>query len=187
MSRKLRTLDRHNPTPNNGTWEEFLGRESVEEYEVVDGVRFLRSSINHVWIIFPNNVLVCTYGTDGYRISYDIGQMGWREAMARMIKGRREILALRRLYKRPKEFEEAGRDEIYTDQVRVNASTNGKTVTDHVLLTRGRWWVSGMGVMAMCIQVKPEKVPEGLPVTDETTPIGSPFCIETPAAQPVGP
>jgi hypothetical protein len=62
---------------------------------------------------------------------------------------------------------------IYKNQVKVNCSNNTKTVTSHIVLTRGRWWVVGMGFVDFCMQCK--DVPAGLPITDETTPIGSPF------------
>ena len=71
----------------------------------------------------------------------------------------------------PPEFERT--DTIYERQVMVNSSNNGETVTGHEKMTIGKWWTQGLGVMNFCMASI--KAPEGLPLTDETTPIGSPF------------
>jgi len=75
----------------------------------------------------------------------------------------------RRIWERPKDFPE----DTYERQVKVNCSTNGKTVTGHEIMTIGKWWIQGMGIVPLCMCSI--KAPEGLPLTDETTPIGTPF------------
>tara|TARA_R110002110_G_scaffold8326_6_gene41872 strand:- start:7780 stop:8091 length:312 start_codon:yes stop_codon:yes gene_type:complete len=70
------------------------------------------------------------------------------------------------------------RQTRFVGQFKVDVSGDGmKTVTDHIILTEGSWLdLAGTGgdhkstfCMVCC------EAPEGLPMTDETTPIGSPF------------
>ena len=63
----------------------------------------------------------------------------------------------------------------YVDQVRVDSSTDGKTVTGSVVMTRGFWLdCPSFGEKVSFCVVMPN-APEGLPMHDETTKIGSPF------------
>jgi hypothetical protein len=75
--------------------------------------------------------------------------------------------------------DDRGQRTTFIRQTRVNLSDNGKTVTGHVVMTHGIWHgvPDGYGHMTpdfrFCIEHR--NPPDGLPLTDETTPIGSPF------------
>ena len=69
-------------------------------------------------------------------------------------------------------MEEFKRTE-YVDQVRVASSNDGKLVTGSVVMTRGFWHDCPMPGQATRFCVIDPKAPAGLPIVDESKPIGA--------------
>ena len=74
------------------------------------------------------------------------------------------------------------RTTTYVRQIKVNVSNNMKTVTGHVILTEGYWhgvsdaYGNKLGDNWFCMESR--KAPEGLPLVDESSPIGSEFVLK---------